>query len=185
MKNSKMQLMLAGLFFCAAAIPAFALEKSKEEKKLETSAVELDKSAATPEGQQRVAARIKTEFGVDDARVQSLRDKGMGYGEISIALGLAQGMSGGLTDANVQKVMALRQGPPVMGWGAIARDNGLKVGPVTSKVNKMCARVRKQERTDQAYKDKQEKGERMGKPEKYERAQKMERPERPLKSGKY
>ena len=185
MKNSKLQLMLAGFFLCAAAIPAFAQEKYREDKKLEASAAELDKSAAKPEGQQRVIARIKTEFGVDDARVQSLRDKNMGYGEISIALGLAQGLPGGITDANVQKVMELRQGPPVMGWGKIARDLGLKLGPVASKVHKMSAEVRKQEKGEKANKYKKESGERMGKPEKHERHEKMERPEKPEKGGKH
>ncbi|MFA6434987.1 MAG: hypothetical protein WCW52_09860 [Elusimicrobiales bacterium] len=185
MKNNRLRLMLAGLFLCAAAVPAFAQGKSKDDKKLEAGAVELDKSAAGPEGQQRVADRIKTEFGVDDARVQSLRDTNMGYGEISIALGLAQCLPGGITDANVQKVMALRQGPPVMGWGKIAKDLGLKLGPVASKVHKMSVEARKQEKVGKANKDKKEKGEGMGKPERHERAEKMERPERPEKGGKH
>lgn len=30
---------------------------------------------------------------------------------------LAQGMRGGITDVNVQQIMALRKGPPVMGRG--------------------------------------------------------------------
>jgi len=182
MKNTKLQLMFAGLFLCAAAMPAFAEEKSKEEKKLETGAGELEKSAAMPDGQQRVADRIKAEFGVDDARVQSLRDKNMGYGEISIALGLAQSLPGGITDDNVQKIVALRQGPPVMGWGKIARDLGLKLGAVQSKVHRMSAAVRKQEKPDKA--DKVKKGEKMEKPEMPGRAGRMERPENPGKGGK-
>ena len=178
MKNNKLRLMLAGLFLCAAAMPAFAQEKSKEEKRLEVGAGELDKSAVKPEGAQRVHDRIKAEFGVDDARVQALRDKNMGYGGISIALGLAQELPGGITDANVDKVMALRQGPPVMGWGRLAKELGLKLGPVQSRVSKMSSEVRKAKK-DQVKKDmKEAKGEKSGKPEK------MDRPGNPGKNGK-
>jgi len=176
--------MLAGLFLCAAVVPAFALKDSREEKMLETSAGELDKHAAKPEGQQRVADKLKAEFNVDDARVQGLRDKNMGYGEISKALGLAQGLPGGITDENVQKIVALRQGPPVMGWGNIAKDLGLKLGPVQSKVHKMSAEMRKQDKADKVKKDKKEKGEKMEKSEKPERPEKMERPEKPGKGGR-
>jgi len=178
MKNNKLRLMLAGLFLCAAAMPAFAQEMSKEEKRLEAGAGELDKNAVKPEGAQRVHDRIKAEFGVDDARVQALRDKNMGYGGISIALGLAQELPGGITDANVDKVMALRQGPPVMGWGRLAKELGLKLGPVQSKVSKMSSEVRKAKK-DQVKKDmKEAKGEKSGKPEK------MDRPGNPGKNGK-
>jgi len=182
MKTNKLQLMLAGLFLCAAAMPAFAQEKTREEKKLESGAAELDKNAAKPEGAQRVNDRIKAEFAVDNARVQSLRDQKMGYGEISIALGLAQSLPGGITDDNVQKIVALRQGPPVMGWGKIAKELGLKLGSVQSKVHKMSAEVRKQEKAARANKNK--KSEKMEKPEKPEKPEKMGRPENPGKSGK-
>lgn len=177
MKTNKLQLMLAGLFLCAAAMPALAQEKTREEKKLESGAVELDKSAAKPEGQVRVSDKIKAEFGVDDARIQSLRDKNMGYGGISIALGLAQGLPGGITDANVNKVMAMRQGPPAMGWGRIAKDLGLKLGPVQSKVHKLSAEVKKANKAEGRKGMNEGKGERGGKPEK------MTRPENSGKSG--
>lgn len=174
MKNNKLQLMFAGLFLCAAAMPACAEEKTSEERKLETSAVELDKSAAEPEGQPRVTAKIQTRFGVDGARVQGLRDRKMGYGEISIALGLAQGLPGGITDANVAKIMALRQGPPVMGWGRIAKDLGLKLGPVQKKVHKIHTELKKDKKA----------GEKGMKAEKMEKHEKMERPQKPEKGGK-
>ena len=191
MKNRKLQLVFTGLFLCAAVIPAFAQKKSKDDKKLESNSGELDKSAAKTEGQQRVTDKIKAEFAVDDARVQGLRDKNMGYGEISIALGLAQGLPGGITDENVQKIVALRQGPPVMGWGKIAKDLGLKLGPVQSKVHKIAAEARKQEKAAKVKKDekaggeKDKKGEKMEKPEKPGKPEKMDRPDKPENNGKH
>ena len=183
MKTKKLQLMFAGLILCAAAVIAVAQEKSKEEMKLETSSGELDKSAVMPEGQLRVTEKIKTEYGVDDARILGLRAQKMGYGEISVALGLARSLPGGITDANVQKIMALRQGPPVMGWGKIAGDLGLKLGKVQSNVHKMAAAVHKMEKI-QAKKDKKAEIEKGRKGDKMDKPMKAEKPERPGNSGK-
>lgn len=171
MKTSKMRLLLAGLFLCAA-IPVFAQEKSADEKKVEKAGMELDSEAGKPESGGMVTDKLKAEFGVDDARIQGLRDQKLGYGEVSITLSLAQGMPGGITDANVQKVMALRQGPPVMGWGKVAKELGLKLGPVVSKVKKVSAEARKH-KAEQMRKEKREKS---GKPERPEKPGKMERP---------
>lgn len=194
MKNNKMRLFMTGLFLCAA-IPAFAQDKAPaDEKKADSASMEMDKDAAKPEGEKLVTEKIKTEFKVDDARVQGLRDQKLGYGEISIALSLARELPGGITDANVQKIMALRQGPPVMGWGKIAKDLNLKLGPVVSRVKRMSADVRKQEaknaRMEKKNAEKAEKKEKMEKHEgnekmeKMERMEKMDKPERPEKTGR-
>lgn len=175
MKNRELWLMMAGLLLCAA-MPALAQEKSPDEKKLDSTAVELDNDAVQPQGERTVAEKIKNEFKVDDARVQGLRDQKLGYGEISIALSLAQGLPGGITDANVQKVMALRQGPPVTGWGNVAKQLGLKLGPVAARTKKMAAEARKKIK---AEKIKMEKHAR----EKGGKHDRMDKPGRPEKAG--
>ncbi len=185
MKNKEMRLLAAGLFLCAV-MPVLAQEKSSEDKKLEKASVELDNEAGKPEGGKTVTDKLKAEFGVDEARIQGLRDQKLGYGEVSTALSLAQGLPGGITDANVQKVMALRQGPPVMGWGKVAKELGMNLGSVTSKVKKVSAEARKQGKADKMKKV--EKGERPGKPERHEKPEKMNRPEkggRPEGAGKH
>lgn len=178
MKNRELRLMLAGLFLCAA-MPVLAQEKSADEKKLDSAAVELDKDAGQPEGGKVVAEKMKTEFKVDDARVQGLRDQKLGYGEISIALGLAQELPGGITDANVERVMAMRQGPPVTGWGNVAKQLGLKLGPVTAKAKKISAEARKKIKAEKSKMEKRAK-ERGGKGGKMD---KPARPEKPEKAG--
>jgi hypothetical protein len=175
MKNRKMRFMSTIVFLFAAVIAAFAQEKSMEEKKLEAGAVELDKKYS--EGQQRVADKIKDQFGVDDARLLGMRYKNMGYGEIAIALGLARGLHGGITDKNLYKIAALRQGPPVTGWGKIAEDLGLKLGPVIISVRKISAEVRKQEKLDEAEKDKRNEDKQGGE------SGKPVRPEKTAKAG--
>jgi hypothetical protein len=194
MKNRELPLLFAGLFLCGAVMPARAQERPGDERRLENSAGELDRGTDRPERRQQVTDRIKAEYGVNDARIQSLRDKKMGYGEISIALGLAQGLPGGITDENVQKIMVLRQGPPVAGWGKIAKDLGLKLGPVQSKVHKISAEARKQKKDDKVKKDvkaesekRMERGkmEKPEKPERPEKTERMERPEKPEKGGRH
>lgn len=188
----KSAFLISGLFLIAAAIPALAQE-NMEDKQADTAAVEVEKTAATPEGQERVAGKIKAQFGVDDARVQAMKTSGLSNGEIQIALALAQSMPGGINDENVQKLTALRMGPPKAGWGKIAKDLGLKVGPAIAKAKKAAAELRKEEakaRKDKAMKEggmkggKEMKG---GKDMKGDMHMKGERParmERPEKGGK-
>lgn len=146
MRNMELNLMLAGFMLCAGASPSLAQDKAREEGKLEATARELDKRYS--EGQARVADTLKAQFGVDDSRVVSLRYRKLRYGEIAIALSLAQQMHGGITDKNLHKVVALRQGPPAAGWGKVAAELGLKLGPVLSRIKTISAEVSKREKAD-------------------------------------
>ena len=120
---------------CIAITPgAYA---AGDESALEGKAAALDKKAGGPEGEKPIVERLEKEFKVDDARIKSLRDKKLGYGEIAIALSLAEKMPGGITDANVDKIMSMRKGPPVEGWGNIAKKLGTKLGPVISRVERV------------------------------------------------
>jgi len=172
--------MFAGLFLCAAVIPAFAQKETKEVKELEANSAELDKSATRPSGQQRVTDKINAQFGVDETGVAGLRLKHLGYGEIAIVLGLAQNMPRGIRDENLYKIVALRQGPPVLGWGNVAKEFGLKLGPVISGVRNIGSGVRKQEKADKIKESKKAKEE---KAKKDEMTEKMEQPGKTVKEG--
>ncbi|MDA8245107.1 MAG: hypothetical protein M0025_13425 [Elusimicrobia bacterium] len=174
MKNKGMSLLLAGLLL-GAALPVLAQSKSPDEKKLDKSSLTMDKDAATPEGEKAVAARLTEEFKVDAARVQGLRDQKLGYGEVGIVLSLAQKLEGGITDANVQKIMDMRKGPPVQGWGEIAKQLGLKLGPVVSQVKKVSAAAHREAAAGMKKEGKMERKEGM----KQERHERMERSNMP------
>ena len=173
MKNSKLQLLIAGLLLWAALIPAAAQEKSGEERKLEAVSGELDKKYS--EGQQRVTDKIVAEFGVDSGLVLGLGYKKLGYGEIAIALSLAQGPHSTIRDEDLRRIVALRQGPPVKGWGKVAKELGLKLGPVLSRVRKLAAEVRRDEKADKAKEKKKNED---------EKNRKKESTENPDKTGK-
>jgi hypothetical protein len=115
---------------------AWAVE-TKEEKTLKKESTEINTTADTDKGAAVVVQRLEKEFGVTDTQIQALRDQKLGFGEIAIVFSLAQKMTGGITDANIQSVMTLREGPPVMGWGEIAKKLGFKLGPTISQVEKL------------------------------------------------
>lgn len=127
-----------GVFVLVLAMTGAAwAAETKDEKSLNTEATEIDTTAKNAQGEKIVVGRLEKEFNVTDTQIQGLRDKKLGYGEISIVLSLSQTMPGGITDANIQQIMTLRQGPPIMGWGEIAKKLGTKLGTTVSQVKKV------------------------------------------------
>lgn len=140
---------------------------------------DINDDASTPEGETVVVDRIEKEFDVDEATVKALRDKKLGYGEISIALSLAERLPGGITDENIDKVISMRQGPPVQGWGNVARDLDLSLKPTAKHLEKVGAESMKGDaQKEQVRQEKSQKIEKAGKPEKAEKLERIERIER-------
>ena len=108
--------------------------ESKEEKALLKEAAAINTTAGNAQGEKVVTQRLEKDFNVTDTQVQGMRDKKLGYGEIAIVLSLSQKMPGGATDANIQRVMTMRQGPPTMGWGEISKELGTKLGTAVSQI---------------------------------------------------
>ncbi|HBL17064.1 MAG: hypothetical protein A2X36_16590 [Elusimicrobia bacterium GWA2_69_24] len=173
------------LVFCAASYAAALDLLPKDEQKLAKLVTDLDKEAALPDGPGKVGSKLMDQFKVDDARIQGLRGQKLGYGEVSIVLALAEKLPGGISDVNVDSIMALRKGPPVMGWGQIAKKQGVKLGQVLSKVKKVEAAAKWQGKAEAEEMEnmgkKAEKAEESARPEKPERMDRPERPERPAK----
>ena len=98
-----------------------------DDAKLKEVSAKMDSEAATADGKKMVVQRLEDQFQVEQPRIDGLRDKKLGYGEIGITFSLAQQMSGGINDANIQKIMDLRQGDK-KGWGNVSRELGLNLG---------------------------------------------------------
>ena len=112
-------------------------EISKDERNLEREAKRLNDTAAQPDGEKAVVKQLAVEFKTTESQVQALHDRKLGYGEVAVVLSLAQILPGGAADTNTQKVLTLRQGPPVMGWGQVAQQLGTKLGKTVSRVKKV------------------------------------------------
>jgi hypothetical protein len=108
--------------------------ESREEKELRKESAAINTTAGNAQGEKVVTQRLEKDFNVSSARIQGLRDQKLGYGEIAITLSLCRNMPGGITDANIHQVMTMRQGPPAMGWGVIAKKLGTRLGPAISQV---------------------------------------------------
>ena len=168
---------VVALFVTAANAQSSRPVDSSEQKhaeRLGAEAQELDAKAghATPEGQRRITEAIAGDFKVDSTVVTDLRNRKMGYGEITIALALSQELmkqdkTGTLTQQQaLDTVLAKRAAGE--GWGKIAHDLNLKLGHVRSKVEKAEKQVARVERVEKA--------------QKAEKVEKMEKPEKPAKA---
>ena len=136
MKRSLLMLIVGVIAALAGTGTAWA-DLSKAEKNLERETKRLNDTAAKSDGEKAVLKQIETEFKVSEGQVQALRDRNLGYGEIAIVLSLAKKMPGDVMEIKVQKVLSLREGPPAAGWGQVARQLGIKLGPTVSQVKKM------------------------------------------------
>jgi hypothetical protein len=136
MRRGKAIILFVGLFVFTMVTNGAAMP-SKEEKNLDREIARLDRTASTADGERAVIKRIESDFKVSAAQVGSLRDRNLGYGEIIVVYSLARTMSGGITDATVEQVLVVRQGPPVKGWGQVAAQLNKKLGRSVSQVKKV------------------------------------------------
>jgi len=132
------------------SVGAAAADVSKDERNLEREAKRLNDTAAKPNGEKAVVKRLTAEFKATNRQVQDLRGRNLSYGEAAIVLSLAQTMPGSATDANVQRVLALRQGPPIIGWGQVAQQLGTKLGKTVSQVRKAANNANRDIKNNQA-----------------------------------
>ena len=171
----------------AWALAPSALADDRQERQLQADGRQLDADATraskTPEGQQRVTERIASQFAVQPSVVTDLRNRNLGFGGATIALALSQELmkrDASLSQqAALDKIVAERQAGK--GWGVIAHELGLKLGPVVSEVKK-AGKATEQiaGKPDKVAKvDKAEKAEKVEKPARPEKIEKPARPEKP------
>ncbi len=167
--------------FLTFAVTTPWADTSKEESALEQDVQDLNSEPAEHSG--AVVNKLVTEFKVDEALIQSLRDKKLGYGEIAITLALADKLEGGITGANIDRVLAMRGTDGKTGWGVIAGKLGVRLGSVISDVERVKPDART-EKMDNASKSGGEKNDKAERPEKIEKPERPERPEKPERPGK-
>jgi Sec-independent protein translocase protein TatA len=126
---------------------------SKDEKNLEREEKRINDTAAKPDGEKAVVKRLVEELKASEQQIKALRDRKLDHGEIAVILSLAQTMPGGTTDANVQKVLDLRQGPPAAGWDDVAHMLGTKLGRIVSQVRKVANNANREIKKEHARAD--------------------------------
>jgi hypothetical protein len=118
-----------------AASASTAPSKSSRETalhRIQRAVAKIDAEAATPEGEEAVLQRLSAQLGVS---ADSLKEQhgtwGLGYGEMAMAYGFAKASRKGKTPADV---VAMRVAG--MGWLDIAKDLGVKVDTVASRMKR-------------------------------------------------
>lgn len=159
-------------------------EVRKQATELQAETDRLDARAktvtATSPGNARVITRIADDFDVPESVVRGLRAQGLGFGGVTIVLALAQQLSGPdlpLNDAIAQIMSERRAGA---GWGQIAHNHELKLGPVLSAVKRSDKSLAGLERAAGRHAsalrlDERDRGDR---PQKIERVARREKPEK-------
>ena len=139
-------------------------QKHAAQLQAEAKGVDAEAAAAgsTPDGQRRVTQAIAKEFKVDQSVVTSLRNRGLGFGEVAITLALADELKKrGMTDQDALKTILDRRAAG-QGWGQITHDLDLKLGRVLSKVKKTQKEVAHADGAGAAKAEKPERTERVG-----------------------
>ena len=132
---------------------------------LDDHAKAVNRAGTTPEGERRVVEQLSKELNVPAATLRAQREQSkLGWGELSIAYRLSQ-----KTGIPVDTLIAEHKSGK--GWGAIAKEHNLKLGPIVSDVKKSNQAL-------EAKAKQREHGREAGKPAK---ADKGERPEKESK----
>jgi len=126
-----MNLILAAFLLFGAAIA-----RADEVVILERTASDFDTWGATPDGRERVLTAISRETDVPIATLAAQRDQtGLGYGGLFIANSLASAT--GRTFDEIADLKASGHG-----WGWIAKQNNVKLGPIVSRAHHADKAVR-------------------------------------------
>ena len=110
-----------------------------EQKRLDTDSTKL---AAKPEGRARMTTLLAKQYNVQEKLVSDLRDRKLGYGEISASLAFSQQLmkrNKSTRQQALDDVVAARKAG--QGWAAFARSAGLKIGDVLDNVRKTDKQV--------------------------------------------
>jgi hypothetical protein len=127
-----MHLILAALFLFSAPST-----RADEVVILERTASDFDRLGATSTGRQRVLAAISRETDVPIATLAKQRNRtGLSYGGLFIANSLASA-----TGRSFDEIAELKANGH--GWGWIAKQNNVKLGPIVSRARHVDKAVKK------------------------------------------
>ncbi len=136
MNRSITAMVLAGAISLVFIASASAAGAAASDDQLNKDAAILDDKGTNSTGSEAIVQTIESTFNVTQDQIAALRADDLGYGEIVILLSLAQATPAGVTTDNINQILALRQSPPELGWGEIAKQLDLNLGKVVSSVVK-------------------------------------------------
>jgi hypothetical protein len=116
--------------------------KSAVETRLRRDVAYLNSLGRSTDGERSLTMSIETQFKADAARIHELRKARLGYGDMTVVLAMASHLQGGITKANVDRIVALWRSSRVDGWGKIAKSMGVRLQRVVIQVESLSPRRR-------------------------------------------
>jgi hypothetical protein len=92
------------------AVPAVYALAVENDQAIEDVSTVLDKEAGKLGGTKTVSDHLKKQFHINEEIIYSLRDRKIGYGDITTVLAVAEQMPGGITKDNLEEVVNMRGG---------------------------------------------------------------------------
>jgi hypothetical protein len=194
-KQVKLLMTIAGVGILSMLVWGYSggIAWADDEQVLEKKATTLNSTPASSQNDESRAKALAKQFNVPESRVAEMRNQKMGWGEITISLAMAQHMSATsktplTTEQALTKIQRLRS--EKMGWGKIAKEEGFKLGPVVSAVDrgeqtlKTADRGAAERSESKASTDLPDKSDKMDRGDRAERPQHPDRPEHPDRPGR-
>ncbi len=126
-----------GLFLSLGTLWA---SKSSVEARLSRDVAYLNTIGRSADGERSLTVSLESQFMANPARIREMHRARLGYGDISVALALASHLTGGITRANVDKILTLWRSSRLDGWGRIARSLGIRLQRVVLQIESLRTR---------------------------------------------
>jgi hypothetical protein len=188
-KRVKLLMTIAGVGILSMLVWGYSggIVWADDEQVLEKKATTLNSSAASSQNDESRAKALAKQFNVPESRVSEMRNQKMGWGEITISLAMAQHMSATsktplTTEQALTKVQQLRS--EKMGWGKIAKEEGFKLGPVVSAVDRGEQTLKTADRGAVERSEGKTSTDLPDKSDKMDRGDRAERPQHPDRPGR-
>ena len=114
-----------GLFLSLGTLWA---SKTSMETRLGRDVAYLNTLGRSADGEKSLTSSLESQFMANSTRIKEMRRARLGYGDISVTLAMASHLKGGITRANVEKIVALWKSSRMDGWSRIAGSLGVRLG---------------------------------------------------------
>ena len=128
--------LMTALFLVLTTGSALAVSSSmpstKDTGKLNAEISLLNSYKSLPQSDQIITKKLTDSFKVSKDKVDSLLSRTMQVGDVAATLAFADKMSGGVTDANINKVVTAKTKG---GWDQVAKNLNVDIADVASKLS--------------------------------------------------
>ncbi len=126
-----------GLFVSMGTLWA---SKAGSEIRLGRDVAYLNSLGRSPGGERSLSQSLETTFRADPGQIADLRKRRLGYGDISVVLALASRLHGGISRANIERIVGLWKSSRMGNWGRTVRSLGVRVERVVLQIESLRAK---------------------------------------------